>query len=203
MFLQGGVGGGWGEGWSTSVRTAIFPFVVGDFFSSLLFWSVFFFFFSTPMNGRSIATGTSDFWFENWTLIITFSEKIIVKGDLPFQVYSFVKYEDNVISFFHSNSIQYLRCVMIQSLIHILFMGHVPTHPFPDASPDPNLTLTQTLDLTQGRVGTWPAIEQVQIYDYTQSNLQSQPKGHASVVVCKPPLLSELAARKFFEKTRQ
>ena len=41
-----------------------------------------------------------------------------------------------------------------------LFTGHVPTHPFPEASPDPNLTLTQTLDLTQGRVGTWPATEQ-------------------------------------------
>ena len=26
------------------------------------------------------------------------------------------------------------------------------THPFPEASPDPNLTLTQTPDLTQGRV---------------------------------------------------
>ena len=27
-------------------------------------------------------------------------------------------------------------------------------------SPDPNLSLTQTLDLTQGRVGTWPTTEQ-------------------------------------------
>ena len=41
-----------------------------------------------------------------------------------------------------------------------LVTGHVPTHPFPEASPDPNLTLTQTLDLIQGRVGTWPATEQ-------------------------------------------
>ena len=41
-----------------------------------------------------------------------------------------------------------------------LFMGHIPTHPFPEASPDPNPTLTQTLDLTQGRGGTWPASEQ-------------------------------------------
>ena len=35
-------------------------------------------------------------------------------------------------------------------------MGHAPTHPFPVASPDPNLTLTQTL----GRGGTWLATEQ-------------------------------------------
>ena len=41
-----------------------------------------------------------------------------------------------------------------------LVTGHVPTHPFPEASADLNLTLTQTLDLTQGRVGTWPATEQ-------------------------------------------
>ena len=38
--------------------------------------------------------------------------------------------------------------------------GHIPTHPSPEASPDPNPTLTRTLDLTQGRVGTWPATEQ-------------------------------------------
>ena len=31
--------------------------------------------------------------------------------------------------------------------------GHVPTHPFPEASPGPNLTLSQTL-------GTWPSTEQ-------------------------------------------
>ena len=37
--------------------------------------------------------------------------------------------------------------------------GHVPTHPFPEASPDTNPTLTQTLDLIQGRVGTWPGTE--------------------------------------------
>ena len=37
-----------------------------------------------------------------------------------------------------------------------LVTGHVPTHPFPEASPDPY----QTLDLTRGRVGTWPATEQ-------------------------------------------
>ena len=42
-----------------------------------------------------------------------------------------------------------------------LVMGHVPTHPFPVASPDPNPTLTQTVDLSQGRVGTWPATEPV------------------------------------------
>ena len=41
-----------------------------------------------------------------------------------------------------------------------LVTGHVPTHPSPEASPDPNPTLTQTLDLTQGRVSTWPATEQ-------------------------------------------
>ena len=41
-----------------------------------------------------------------------------------------------------------------------LFTGHVPTHPFPEACPDPNPTLTQTLDLTQGRVGTWPTTKQ-------------------------------------------
>ena len=41
-----------------------------------------------------------------------------------------------------------------------LVTGHVPTHPFPEASPDPDLTLTQTLDLTQRRVGMWPATEQ-------------------------------------------
>ena len=34
---------------------------------------------------------------------------------------------------------------------------HPYTHPSPEASPDPNPTLAQTLDLTQGRVGTWPA----------------------------------------------
>ena len=32
-----------------------------------------------------------------------------------------------------------------------LVKGHVPTHPFPEASPDPN----QTLDLAQGRGGTF------------------------------------------------
>ena len=32
--------------------------------------------------------------------------------------------------------------------------------PFPEASPDLYPTLTQTLDLTQGRVGTWPATEE-------------------------------------------
>ena len=41
-----------------------------------------------------------------------------------------------------------------------LFPGNVPTHTFPEASPDLNPTLTQTLDLTQGRVGTWSAAEQ-------------------------------------------
>ena len=41
-----------------------------------------------------------------------------------------------------------------------LVTGHVSSYPFPEASPDPNLTLTQTLDLTQGRVGMWPATEQ-------------------------------------------
>ena len=41
-----------------------------------------------------------------------------------------------------------------------LVTGHVPTHPFPEARPDTNPTLTQTLDLTQGRVGTWPTTEQ-------------------------------------------
>ena len=35
-----------------------------------------------------------------------------------------------------------------------LVTGHVPTHSFPEAIPDPNPTLTQNLDLTQGRVGT-------------------------------------------------
>ena len=40
-----------------------------------------------------------------------------------------------------------------------LATGHVPTHSFPVASPDPNPTLTQNLDLAQGRVGTWPATE--------------------------------------------
>ena len=39
-----------------------------------------------------------------------------------------------------------------------LVAGHVPTHPFLEANPDP--TLTQTLNLTWGRVGTWPATEQ-------------------------------------------
>ena len=43
-------------------------------------------------------------------------------------------------------------------------MGHVPTHPFPEASPDPNLTLIQTLDLSQGRVGMWPTTEQGPIF---------------------------------------
>ena len=43
-------------------------------------------------------------------------------------------------------------------------MGHVPIHPFPEAGPDPNPTLTQTLDLTQGRVGTWPATKQGQAW---------------------------------------
>ena len=32
-----------------------------------------------------------------------------------------------------------------------MVMGYVPTHPFPEASPDPNPTLTQTLDVTWGR----------------------------------------------------
>ena len=41
-----------------------------------------------------------------------------------------------------------------------LVTGHVPTHPFPDTCPDPNPTLTQTLDLTQRRGGTWPATKQ-------------------------------------------
>ena len=41
-----------------------------------------------------------------------------------------------------------------------LVTGHVPTHPSPEASPEPNQTLTQTLDLTQGRGGAWPATEQ-------------------------------------------
>ena len=41
-----------------------------------------------------------------------------------------------------------------------LVTGHVPTHPSPEASPDLHLTITQTLDLTQGRVGMWPATEQ-------------------------------------------
>ena len=40
--------------------------------------------------------------------------------------------------------------------------GHVPTHPSPEACPDPNPTFTQTLDLTQGRVGTWLATKQGQ-----------------------------------------
>ena len=40
-----------------------------------------------------------------------------------------------------------------------LVTGHIPTHPFLVASPDPNPALTQTLDLSQGRVGTWPATE--------------------------------------------
>ena len=86
-------------------------------------------------------------------------------------------------------------------------MGHVPTHPFLEASPDANLTLTQILGLTQGRVGTGlqPSKSKfmITLNPTLQKNLQSQLKGHASVVVCKPPLLSELAARKFFEKTRQ
>ena len=43
-----------------------------------------------------------------------------------------------------------------------LFTGHVPTHPFPEACPDPNPTLTQTLGLTQGRVGTLPTTKQGQ-----------------------------------------
>ena len=42
-----------------------------------------------------------------------------------------------------------------------LVTGHVPTHPFPVAIPGPNLTLTQTLDLNQGRVGTWPAMSKI------------------------------------------
>ena len=46
-----------------------------------------------------------------------------------------------------------------------LFTVHVPTHPFPEASPDTNPTLTQTLDLTQGRVGTWAATEQGPYFD--------------------------------------
>ena len=36
-------------------------------------------------------------------------------------------------------------------------------NPFPEATPDPSLTLTQILDLTQGRIGTWPATEQDRI----------------------------------------
>ena len=43
-------------------------------------------------------------------------------------------------------------------------MGHVPTHPYPEAIPNPNLSLIQTLDLTQGRVGTWPATKQGPIF---------------------------------------
>ena len=35
-----------------------------------------------------------------------------------------------------------------------LVTGHFPAHPITEASPDPNRTLTQTLDLTQGRVCT-------------------------------------------------
>ena len=48
----------------------------------------------------------------------------------------------------------------IEMLDQSLITGHVPTNPFPDACPGPNPTLTQTLDLTQGRVGTGPATEQ-------------------------------------------
>ena len=50
-----------------------------------------------------------------------------------------------------------------------LDMDHVPTHPFPEASPDPNPTLTQTLDLTQERVGTSPTTEQGQAWIRTTS----------------------------------
>ena len=59
-----------------------------------------------------------------------------------------------------------------------LVMGHVPTHPFPETSPDPTLALSQTLDLTQGKVGTWPATEQVLYLPVgTQTHLQkSLPK---------------------------
>ena len=41
----------------------------------------------------------------------------------------------------------------LESKVSSPVTGNVPTHPFLEASPDPNLTLTQTLDLTQGRVG--------------------------------------------------
>ena len=43
-----------------------------------------------------------------------------------------------------------------------LVMGLIPTHPFPEAIPNPNPTLTQTLDLTQGRVHG-PQLSMVQI----------------------------------------
>ena len=41
-----------------------------------------------------------------------------------------------------------------------LVAGHIPTHPFLEADPNPDPTLSQTLNLTWGRVGKWPATEQ-------------------------------------------
>ena len=49
---------------------------------------------------------------------------------------------------------------LVYQLGSSLFVGHLPTHPFPEASPDPNPTLTQTLDRTKGRVGMWPGTQQ-------------------------------------------
>ena len=41
-----------------------------------------------------------------------------------------------------------------------LVAGHVPTHPFPEAIPDPNLTLTQTgSSLVTSHVPTHPSLK--------------------------------------------
>ena len=48
----------------------------------------------------------------------------------------------------------FAECVTSFATDWSLVTGHVPTHPFPEVSPDPNLTLTQTLHPTRGRVGT-------------------------------------------------
>ena len=50
----------------------------------------------------------------------------------------------------------YCLILLMLNLGSSLVVAHVPTHPFPKAIPDPYLTLTQTLDLTQGRGGMWP-----------------------------------------------
>ena len=61
-------------------------------------------------------------------------------------------------------------------------MGHIPTHPFPEASPDPNLALTQTLNLTQGRVGTCPGTKQGPV-NLSQNIGQARPGLYAH---CQP-----------------
>ena len=73
-----------------------------------------------------------------------------------------------------------------------LITGHTPTHPFPEASPDPNLTLAQTLDLTQGRVGMWPTTEQGPKFQATLGRFlvccQVRSVVSINIVICSFPL---------------